>query len=110
MRRWPSGVLGLLLIVEGGCDSWHATLLAPNVSRELAANTRLVERNGQQVNLEGGRVTSDSIIGETDGGQRIALPRDSVAAVEVSSLSWPRTLGAVYGGLFVVGLLIGEKF
>ena len=103
-------MLGLYLIAVAGCQSWHATPLAPNASRDVAANTRLVELDGQSVNLETGHVTADSIVGEMSGGQRIALPRDSVASVEVSSLSWPRTLGVVYGGLVVVGLRIGEKF
>ncbi|HSU96882.1 MAG TPA: hypothetical protein VLI40_06600 [Gemmatimonadaceae bacterium] len=110
MRRQLLRVLCLALVFVAACQSWHATPLAPNVARDLPANTRLITSNGQTVQLTSGRVTSDSVIGEQDTGQRIALPRDSVASVEVRGLSWPRTLGAVYGGLFVLGLLIGEKF
>jgi uncharacterized lipoprotein YbaY len=110
MRRQLPRVLYLVLVFAGACQSWHATPLAPNVARDLPANARLVRSNGQTVQLTSGRVTGDSVIGEQGMGERIALPRDSVASVEVSSLSWPRTLGAVYGGLFVLGLLIGEKF
>jgi hypothetical protein len=110
MRRQLLRVLCLALVFAGACQSWHATPLAPDATRDLPANTRLVRSNGQTVQLTSGRVTGDSVIGEQDTGQRIALPRDSVASVEVRSLSWPRTLGAVYGGLFVLGLLIGEKF
>lgn len=108
--RWQlCGVLCLGLVLVGGCHSWHATPLAPNVTRDLPANARLVRPNGQEMNLASGHVTADSIIGESNEGHRIALPRDSVASVEVSSLSWPRTLGVVYGAFFALGLLVGEK-
>ena len=100
----------LTLVFIGACQSWHATPLAPNVTRDLPANARLVRSNGQEIHLTSGHVTVDSVIGEQSDGQRIALPRDSVASVESSGLSWPRTLGAVYGGLFVLGILIGEDF
>ena len=109
--RWQlSGVLCLGLVLAGGCQSWHAAPLGPDATRDLPANARLAKPDGQKVQLDSGHVTADSVIGEESGGQRIALPRDSVASVEVRSLSWPRTLGAVYGGLFVLGILIGEKF
>jgi hypothetical protein len=109
MRRQLLGTLCLTMVFIGACQSWHAAPLAPNVTRDLPANTRLVRSNGQKVDLASGRVTVDSVIGEETGGERIAVPRDSVASVEIHSFSWPRTLGAVYGGLLVLGLAIGEK-
>jgi hypothetical protein len=109
MRKKLLGVVCSTLVFIGACQSWHATPLAPNVTRDLPANTRLVRANGQRVDLVSGRVTRDSIVGESSGGQRIVVPRDSVASVETRGLSWPRTLGAVYGGLFMLGILIGEK-
>lgn len=67
--RWRlSGVLCLGLVLIGGCQSWHATPLAPNVTRDLPANPRLVKLNGQKVDLESGHVTADSIIGELNEG------------------------------------------
>jgi hypothetical protein len=91
-----------------GCQSTHSTPLAPE--RDLPANSTVVERSGQKLLIENGRLTPDSVTGKDSDGQRFAVPRDSVASVEVSSLSWPRTLGVVYAGLFAVGFLIGERF
>ena len=99
----------LTLVFIGGCQSLHDTPLVPSATRDLPANARLVKPDGQRLQLESGRITADSVVGTLSGGQRIALPRDSVASIEVSNLSWPRTLGVVYGGLFVLGLLVGEK-
>jgi hypothetical protein len=110
MRRKLLELFCLTLAFAGACQSWHATALAPNVTRDLPVNTRLVLSDGQMVYLRSGRVAGDSIVGEQSGGGQIALPRDSVTSVEVNSLSWPRTLGAVYAGLFALGILIGEEF
>jgi|GEM_PF-2379507 len=111
MRRQLSGVLCIALVLLWGCQTWSQTPVAHalNSARDLPANARLVKSDGRTVDLESGHVTADSVIGEQPDGQRTAVPMDSVAFVQVHSLSWLRTLGAVYGGLFVVGLLVGER-
>jgi hypothetical protein len=107
MRQQLSGVLFSAIVILGGCQTWRQTPLAP--ARDLPPNARLVKTDGRTVRLESGHLSPDSVIGEQPDGQHISVPADSVAFVQVRSFSWLRTLGVVYAGLFVVGLLVGER-
>ena len=97
----------------GGCRTWRAVPLIPGEARPLPATARAVRPTGERVELAGGRVTPDSVVGARRGGardaagSRVALPRDSVAFVEERRLSWARTLGLVGGVYLGVGVLYG---
>ena len=100
----------ILLLVASGCASTHRVPLASQTSQELRDYSVVVLRTGRQVRLAQGRLTADSVLGERERGGPFAVSRDSVAAVEESSLSVPRTLGLLGGialGAFaVLGLAV----
>jgi hypothetical protein len=54
------------------------------------------------VQVEDGRTTPDSLIGDRLNGVRFAVPRDSVAFVETRTVSAGRSILAGAGGLVVV--------
>jgi hypothetical protein len=100
----------------GGCRTWRAVPLIPGEARPLPATARAVRPTGERVELAGGRVTPDSVIGVRRGrggpgpdaaGGRVAIPRDSVMFVEERRLSWGRSLGAVGGVYLAAGFLLG---
>jgi len=99
----------LCLALLGGCRNWRPAPLAPGVIRDLPAHSRLIKTDHETIDLATGHVTDDSVIGERNHGERIAIPKDSVASLEVGSLSWPRTLGAAYLAVFMLGILLGER-
>lgn len=93
----------ILLVLASACASTRLVPMAPQTPRELPRYSDVVLKTGRRVQLAEGRLTADSLLGARRSGERFAVSRDSVAAVEQSSFSAGRTLG-VLGGL-VLALL-----
>jgi hypothetical protein len=109
MRRVIQAMMCLELVSVAACQSWHSIPLAPDAARDLPENSRVVTSGGRTLPVRDAHIDGSHVAGVMPDGERISLPRDSVSSIQVRRLSWPRTLGAVYGGLFAVGLMIGEK-
>ena len=114
MSARVGGMLLVAAVAFGtGCHVWHAVPLAPGAAHPLPARARVVRPTGERIELRGGRVTPDSVVGArtlgapAGGAGRVALPRDSVAFVEVRRLSWARTLGVAGGVYLGAGILTG---
>ena len=114
MRARSRGPLLIAAVALGpACHAWRAVPLAPGEARPLPARARIVRPTGDRIELAGGRVTPDSVIGVRPGpardaaGNRVALPRDSVAFVEERRRSWARTFGVVGGVYLGVAILYG---
>lgn len=104
MSARTRGMLVVAAVALGtGCYTWHPVPLAPGEARPLPDRARVVRPTGERIELAGARVTPDSVVGARRGrardaaGRQVALPRDSVAFVEVRRLSWARTLWLVTG-------------
>ena len=69
----------LILLLACACQSRRTVPLAPDQSGELPKRSVLVKKAGGRVRLEEGRVSGDSVIGVGRSGDRISIPRDSVA-------------------------------
>lgn len=83
-----------------GCRGWSPINLAPAQSGLLPSHARIVRRGGERVELHGGLVSPDSVVGTRRDGGYLAIPRDSVVLVEAPHTDSGRTL-------IVVGLLGG---
>ncbi len=88
--------LVLVPLVASACYTWRPLPLAPRDSGSLPAQVRVTLRGGQAVELEDGRVSTDSVVG-TQHRNRIAIPRDSVGFVQELQYSTARTLGVIVG-------------
>ena len=88
-------------LLAGACHSWSNVPLAPQASVRLPDHSWVVRVGGERVPVEAGSTTPDSIIGTRPDHSRIAIPRDSVAYVEVRKVSALRTAGAISGGVAV---------
>lgn len=86
--------LALMLVISSGCRTWRAVPQSSELTRPLAARSRVIRTDGQRIEIAEGRVTPDSVIGTSRAG-RVAVPRDSVALVQERRLSWGRTIGLV---------------
>ena len=89
-------VVPLLL---GACHTWSTVPLSPNTSGPLPRHSTVVLAGGERVQVEDGRTTRDSLIGDRLNGARFAVTRDSVAFVETRKVSAARSIGAGAGGL-----------
>ena len=92
-------VLPLLL---SACHTWSKVPLSPNASAPLPRHSTVVLMGGERVDVENGRTTPDSLIGDRLNGIRFAVTRDSVAFVETRKVSAGRSIAAGAGGLVVV--------
>src|SRR5688572_22642868 len=93
--------LALILVVGSGCRTWRSVPPQPSLSRPLAAHSRVTLIDGKRIDIVSGRVTPDSVTGDSRTG-RVTVPRDSVARLEERRLSWSRSVGlfgAIYFGL-----------
>lgn len=90
----------LVLLSASGCHSWHRVPLTPSDTGWLPAHSRVVRMGGEAVEIRGGRVSPDSLVG-AGRNYRFAIPRDSVAFVEERRFSTGRTLGVAAGVLAV---------
>ena len=93
-------VVPLLL---GACHTWSTVPLSRDASGPLPRHSTVVLMGGERVEIEEGRTTRDSLIGDRLNGARYAVTRDSVAFVEARKVSAIRSIGAGAGGL--LGLL-----
>ena len=91
----------LILLLACACQSRRTVPLAPDQSGELPKRSVLVKKAGGRVRLEEGRVSGDSVIGVGRSGDRISIPRDSVA-LEQTNLKVGVALGVT--ALTVAGL------
>jgi hypothetical protein len=78
LSKFPRSVL-LILLWTCACQARRTVPLAPDQSGELPKRSVLVKKGGDRVSLEEGRVSGDSVIGVRRNGERISIPRDSVA-------------------------------
>ena len=92
-------VVPLLL---GACHTWSKVPLSPNAAGPLPRHSTVVLMGGERVDVENGRTTRDSLIGDRLNGMRFAIGRDSVAFVETRKVSAGRSIAAGAGGLLVV--------
>ena len=89
-------------LLVSACHTWNTVPLSPNASGPLPRSSTVVLIGGERVQVENGRTTRDSLIGERLSGARFAVTRDSVAFVETRQVSAIRSIGAGVGGLLVV--------
>ena len=86
----------LVLVLASGCHTWRRVPLAPGDRVSLPAHSRVVRMGGETVEIRGGRVSPDSLVG-AGRNYRFAIPRDSVAFVEERRFSAGRTIGLTAG-------------
>ena len=91
-------------LLTGACHTWSTVPISPNTSGPLPRHSTVVLKGGERVQVEDGRTTRDSLIGDRLNGARFAVPHDSVNFVETRTLSAARSVGAGAAGL-VVGAL-----
>ena len=84
------------------CHTWSKVPLSPNAAGPLPRHSTVVLMGGERVQVEDGRATRDSLIGDRLDGTRFAIGRDSVAFVETRKVSTGRSIAAGAGGLLVV--------
>ena len=92
-------VVPLLL---GACHTWSTVPLSPNASGALPRHSTVVLVGGERVQVEDGRTTRDSLIGDRLNGVRFAVTRDSVDFVETRKVSAGRSILAGAGGVVAV--------
>ena len=83
------------------CHTWRTVPISPNTSGPLPRHSTVVLMGGERVQVEDGRTTRDSLIGDRLNGARFAVPRDSVSFVETREVSVIRSVGVGAGGLLV---------
>jgi hypothetical protein len=83
------------------CQTWSTVPLSPNTPGPLPKHSTVVLVGGERVQVEDGRSTRDSLIGDRLNGARFAVHRDSVNFVETRKVSVARSVGAGVGGLAV---------
>lgn len=96
MRPMFSRRLIVVPLLVCACYSWTPVPVAPKVSAELPAHSRVVRKGGKQVALYKAHVTADSIIGSQWDSARYAVSRDSVARVEDRHFAPLRTIGLFF--------------
>ena len=101
MRGVSRRTLLVVPLLVCACHTWRNVPLAPQASERLPDHSWVVRVGGERVPVEGGSATPDSIVGTRPDQSRIAIPRDSVAYVEVRQVSALRTAGAISGGVAV---------
>src|SRR5215211_551007 len=72
----------VLPLLVGACHTWSTVPLSPSTSGPLPRHSTVVLVGGERVQVENGRTTRDSLIGDRLNGARFAVPRDSVNFVE----------------------------
>jgi len=102
MRGLSRARLIVVPLLVGACHTWSTVPLSPNASGPLPRHSTVVLIGGERVDVEDGRTTRDSLIGDRNGGWRFAVSRDSVAFVEARKVSAVRSVAAGAGGLVVV--------
>jgi hypothetical protein len=98
--------LALMLVMGGGCRTWRAVPQSSELPRPLAGESRVTRTDGSRVELAGGVVTSDSVVGRSHAAGWVSVPRDSVARVEERRLSWGRSIGLVLAVYFGAAFFI----
>jgi hypothetical protein len=97
----------VLLAVPGACRTWRTEPLptAGAPARSVAARVRATRADGSRVELARARVAGDTLRGERrENGPSgrpspVAVPLDSLRALEARRVSWPRTGALVVGAL-----------
>jgi hypothetical protein len=119
---WRARALVLLAAVTGAgaCRTWRAAELprdGASVQRPAVATgrARLTYVDGRVDDVFGAYVAQDTlraeryVITRAQGRVALAVPMDSVQALEVRRVSWGRTLGlvvGVYGAVALLGVLL----
>ena len=93
-------------LLVSACHTWSTVPLSPNTSGPLPRHSTVVLMGGERVQVEDGRTTRDSLIGDRLGGARFSVPRDSVNFVETRKVSMVRSVGAGAGGLVLAVTLM----
>ena len=102
MPRLSRARLIVLPLLLGACHTWSTVPLSPDAAGPLPRHSTVVLIGGERVQVEDGRTTRDSLIGDRPNGTRFAVARDSVAFVEARKVSTGRTIAAGAGGLLLV--------
>jgi hypothetical protein len=88
------------------CHTWSTVPISPDTPGPLPRHSTVVLMGGERVQVEDGRTTRDSLIGDRLNGARFAVSRDSVSFVETRKVSVVRSAGAGAGGLLVAVTLL----
>ncbi len=98
-------------VLLAGCHGWHAHPLPTPGVQALGGRTRATLADGRQLDLAKARIDRDTLhaeryrIGRDGRPTVLAVPMDSVRALETRRVSWSRTLGLVAGIWLGVGAL-----
>ena len=91
------------------CQTWSTVPLSPDTPGPLPSHSTVVLVGGEQVQVEDGRTTRDSLIGTRLNGARFAVSRDSVNFVETRKVSVARSLGVGAGTVAVVSVIVAAS-
>jgi hypothetical protein len=92
------------------CQTWSTVPLSPSTPGPLPKHSTVVLVGGARVQVEDGRSTRDSLIGDRLNGTRFAVSHDSVDFVETRKVSVARSLGVGAGTLAVVSVAAAAVF
>ena len=104
-RRWCT----VLFVLVTACTRWKDTPVSPHTipNERSSGNTRLVLRDGSIRTLSSLSVRSDSAIGYSLAGERVAIPLREIAGVRTRDVSGWSTAAFLIGlPLLAVGLLL----
>jgi hypothetical protein len=106
----PRGRLLVVPLLTCACQTWSTVPLSPSTPGPLPKHSTVVLVGGERVQVEDGRSTRDSLIGDRLNGAPFAVSRDSVNFVETRKVSVARSLGVGAGTLAVVSLAAAAVF
>lgn len=113
LRSNVAGLLLFLLALETGCRVWVEKPLRPDTNVRVGRHrqVRIITNAGDTLVMRAVAFTKDSVLGLDARLERyLALPRDSVKAVEVrmdGTPEWVRIAWKVYlGVVFALGLAL----
>jgi hypothetical protein len=106
MLRMSRARLIVVPLLLSACHTWSTVPLSPNTPGPLPRHSTVVLMGGERVQVEDGRTTRDSLIGDRLNGARFSVHRDSVNFVETRKVSVARSIGAGAGGLVVASAVL----
>lgn len=111
MSAWLRDCARLVLLawVVSACSTWrtHPFDAAASEASRLQGPVRVVERNGNSVDLKDVQINADSVTGSpvAGGGERVSIPRAQVVSVEWREFSGART-AMLFLGLVVAAIVL----
>jgi hypothetical protein len=106
MLRMSRARLLVVPLLTCACHTWSTVPISPNTSGPLPRHSTVVLAGGERVQVEDGRTTRDSLIGDRLNGARFAVHRDSVDFVETRKVDVVRSVGAGAGGLLAATAVV----